>query len=80
MPACTLGCSVLTRPSSVSAKPVTAETSVTACPASAIVAAVEPVDTISTPAPASAAASSSRPVLSLTLMRARRTGIASRSR
>ncbi|MBU4464926.1 MAG: hypothetical protein KKH75_03665, partial [Actinobacteria bacterium] len=52
----------------------------TAWPASRIVAAVEPVDTISTPAPASASASRSRSVLSLTDTSARRTGTTSRSR
>jgi hypothetical protein len=64
MPACTDGCSVFTRPSSDSGKPVMFDTSVTGCPASRMRAAVDPVDTISTPASTSAAANSIRPVLS----------------
>src|SRR5687767_9101672 len=79
-PAWTPGCSVFTRPSSDSGNPVTAATSVTAWPASRIVAAVEPVETISTPAAASASASLSRSVLSLTETSARRIGTRLRSR
>ena len=51
------GCSVFTRPSIISGKPVTALTSVTARPASASVLAVPPVERISTPCAASARAS-----------------------
>ena len=74
-PACTPGCSVLTRPPSTSGKPVTSSTAVTGTPASAIRAAVDPVDTSCTPASCSPRASSVRPVLSDTLTSARRTGI-----
>ena len=63
-PACTRGCSVLTRPSRHSGKPVRSSTGVTGTPAAAILAAVLPVETISTPAACSPDASSSRPVLS----------------
>ncbi len=73
-PACTRGCSVLTRPSSTSGKPVRSSTLVTGTPAAAIAAAVEPVDTISTPPACRAVASSISPVLSYTLTRARRSG------
>ena len=64
MPACTIGCSVFTRPSRHSGKPVSSSTGVTGTPASAIRAAVDPVETRATPASCSARASSSRPVLS----------------
>ena len=64
MPACTAGCSVFTRPSRHSGKPVSSSTAVTGTPASAIRAAVDPVETISTPAACSPRASSSSPVLS----------------
>ena len=63
-PACTLGCSVLTRPSRHSGKPVSCSTGVTGTPAAAILAAVLPVETISTPAACSPDARSSSPVLS----------------
>ena len=63
-PACTCGCSVLTRPPRISGKPVTSSTAVTGMPSSRMRAAVEPVDTISTPASCSPRASSSSPVLS----------------
>ena len=79
-PAWTEGCRVLTRPSSTSGKPVTSWTGVTGKPASAIVLAVDPVETISTPASARADASSRSPVLSLTETRARVTAMPSRSR
>ena len=46
----------------------------TGTPAAAIVAAVEPVETSSTPAACNALASSTRPVLSYTLISARRSG------
>ena len=48
-PACTRGCSVLTRPSRHSGKPVSSSTGVTGTPASAMCCAVDPVETISTP-------------------------------
>ena len=46
-PPCTAGCSVLTRPSSISGNPVTESTGVTATPAAARAAAEPPVDRIS---------------------------------
>ncbi len=64
MPACTFGCSVLTLPSRHSGKPVRSETWVTGTPAAAMVAAVLPVETISTPPAARPWASSTRPALS----------------
>ncbi len=63
-PACTRGCRVLTRPSRHSGKPVSSSTGVTGTPAAAIRAAVDPVETIDTPAACRAVASSSSPVLS----------------
>ena len=63
-PACTNGCSVLTRPSRHSGNPVSCSTWVTGTPASARVRAVDPVETISTPDPARARPTSTRPVLS----------------
>ena len=63
-PAWTAGWRVLTRPSRHSGKPVRSSTLVTGTPAAAIAAAVLPVLTISTPAPASACASPASPVLS----------------
>ena len=63
-PACTRGCRVFTRPSRHSGNPVSSSTGVTGTPAALILAAVLPVDTISTPAACSPDASSSRPVLS----------------
>ena len=74
-PAWTCGCSVLTRPPRISGKPVTSSTGVTGMPRSRMRAAVEPVDTISTPASCRPRASSSRPVLSYTLISARRIAI-----
>src|SRR5512139_1371564 len=71
MPPWTLGCSVFTRPSSISGKPVYSLTSITARPASRSALAVPPVESSSTPAPASARAKSTRPVLSETESRAR---------
>ena len=58
------GCSVLTRPSGHSGNSVNSDTSTTGTPAAAIVFAVEPVDTSSTPEPCSAVANCARPVLS----------------
>src|SRR6185295_18336144 len=60
------GCSVLTRPSSISGKPVCAATSVTSRRASARSRAVPPVESSFTPRPASSRASSTTPVLSET--------------
>ena len=48
-PPCTRGCSVFTRPSIISGKPVNSETSATARPAAFSAAAVPPVETISMP-------------------------------
>ena len=65
------GCSVLTRPSIISGKPVTSETSRTGIPASAMSLRVPPVARISTPSSLRARANSAQPVLSETLKRAR---------
>ena len=73
MPPWIAGCSVLTRPSMISGKPVTPETSLTAMPAAAIALAVPPVEISSMPALDSAAANSTSPVLSDTDSSARRT-------
>lgn len=73
-PACTRGCSVLTRPSSTSGKPVSCSTGVTGIPVSAMVLAVDPVEMISTPAALRPCARSTSPVLSYTLISARRIG------
>jgi len=72
-PAWIFGCSVLTRPSSISGKPVYDETSVAAIPSLRRSFAVPPVDTSSTASAASACASSTMPDLSETLRRALRT-------
>ena len=48
-PPCTFGCSVFTRPSIISGKPVNSDTSRTGRPASAIALAVPPVETSSMP-------------------------------
>jgi hypothetical protein len=78
MPAWTRGWSVLTRPSSISGKPVTAATSVTGSPAARNARAVPPVETSSKPRRTSPAPNSVRPVLSETERSARRgTGIVS---
>ncbi len=74
MPPWIFGWSVLTRPSRISGKPVTAETAITGTPASSSAVAVPPVDTISTPSRPSPAANSASPCLSETDTRARRTG------
>ena len=76
-PPWTLGCRVLTRPSMISGKPVSSETSRTARPASRMAFALPPVDSSSTPRAASARASSIRPVLSETDSNARRTAMRS---
>src|SRR5687767_8492224 len=59
-----VGCKVLTRPSSISGKPVWSATSVTASPASASSWAVPPVDSSPMPSAASSRASATMPVLS----------------
>src|ERR1017187_9268542 len=69
-PPCTAGCSVFTRPSSISGNPVTSEISATFKPLPAISLAVPPVEMSSMPSPASPRAKSARPVLSVTLKRA----------
>ena len=71
MPPCTLGCSVFTRPSSISGKPVSSEMSFTVTPESRNSFAVPPVEISSTPMPASLRANSTSPVLSVTLRMAR---------
>ena len=65
-----LGCSVLTRPSSISGKPVWSATSVTGSPLSASSLAVPPVDRSLTPKACKSLASSTMPVLSDTDRRA----------
>ena len=65
-----VGCSVFTRPSSISGKPVSSATSVTGRPASASSLAVPPVDSSFTPSACSARANSTMPVLSETEMQA----------
>ena len=65
-PPCTRGCRVLTRPSSISGKPVMAATSVTGRPLSASSLAVPPVDSSLMPCACRACASSRMPVLSET--------------
>src|SRR5437867_96685 len=65
-----LGCSVLTRPSIISGKPVTSEMLVAASPASVNARAVPPVDTSSKRRAARPRAKSTIPVLSETLRRA----------
>src|SRR5690606_1259017 len=66
------GCSVFTRPSMISGKPVTAETSVTGSPASRSARAVPPVEISSNDKSSNALANSTIPVLSETLSSARR--------
>ena len=61
----------MTRPSSISGKPVKADTSVTATPLARSVFAVPPVDRISMPSAASAPANLSHPDLSVRLISAR---------
>src|SRR5580704_16581977 len=70
-PPCTAGCSVLTRPSIISGKPVKSPTSSTFSPASLSVLRVPPVETSSMPKPDNARANSTTPVLSETEMSAR---------
>src|SRR6185503_7201896 len=73
MPPWIFGWSVLTRPSSISGKPVCADTSVTRTPSFSSSLAVPPVETICTPSAARARANSTTPDLSETLMSARET-------
>src|SRR3977135_1706913 len=75
MPACSLGCRVFTRPSSISGKPVWSATSVTTRPFSARSFAVPPVDRILILNRARPRANSARPLLSDTLISAVRMGI-----
>src|SRR5664279_5146808 len=74
-----VGCRVLTRPSSISGKPVWSATSVTAIPAAAISLAVPPVDSSVTPSACNSRASSTMPVLSETEISACMLGARSRS-
>src|SRR5713226_6170091 len=71
MPPWIFGCSVFTRPSIISGKPVWSATSVTTTPLSFRSWAVPPVERICTPWVSSALANSTTPALSETLMRAR---------
>src|SRR6185312_15770203 len=71
-PPCTLGCSVLTRPSMISGKPVSSLISRTGMPESRSAFALPPVETISMPSACRAPPMSARPVLSETLSSARR--------
>src|SRR5262245_58974924 len=71
MPPWIAGCSVLTRPSMISGKPVWSETSVTFTPASRSALAEPPVDRISTPRPARYWPNSTSPALSDTEISAR---------
>src|SRR5438034_4997648 len=71
MPPWIFGCSVLTRPSIISGKPVTSATVVTGKPASASAFAVPPVEIKATPAAARARANGTSPALSETLKIAR---------
>src|SRR5882724_13557909 len=66
-----MGCRVLTRPSSISGKPVSSEMSLTEIPASRRSLAVPPVETSSTSIEARCLANSTRPVLSVTERMAR---------
>src|SRR6266480_4298604 len=75
MPACSLGCRVFTRPSSISGKPVWSATSVATRPCSARSFAVPPVDRILILNRARPRANSARPLLSDTLTSAVRMGI-----
>ena len=75
MPPWIIGWSVLTRPSMISGKPVTDETSTAATSASTKVRWVPPVDRISTPRSANARAKGTMPDLSDTLTKARLTWV-----
>ena len=67
----TLGCSVFTRPSMISGKPVYDEISITGRPCSSRNRRVPPVETISKPSSTSPWAKEAKPVLSLTLISTR---------
>src|SRR5216684_2382745 len=71
MAPCTFGCSVFTRPPSISGQPVSSATSRTGIPASRNSRAVPPVEIISIPRAASSRVNSATPVLSYTLISAR---------
>src|SRR5579859_3867172 len=71
IPPCTLGCSVLTRPSSISGKPVISEISLTLTPDSRSNLAVPPVEMSSMFRAESLRAKSTSPVLSVTERMAR---------
>src|SRR4051812_20752597 len=71
MPAAIFGLIVLTRPSSISGKPVTSSMGRVSIPASARCLAVPPVETISTPSWRRQRAKSAMPVLSDTVISAR---------
>src|SRR6056297_504090 len=77
IPAKIRGCSVLTRPSSISGKPVYSATSSTGMPHCSRCRRVPPVLKIRTPARCKPSAKSAKPNLSLTLIRAFRIGTAS---
>ena len=66
-----LGCMVLTRPSSISGKPVTSSTRVTGMPESLSSLAVPPVEMTWTPISVRPFANDSRPLLLNTEIRAR---------
>src|SRR5436190_20459826 len=70
-PAAIFGLIVLTRPSSISGKPVTSSIGRVSIPASARCFAVPPVETISTPSSLRQRAKSAMPVLSDTVISAR---------
>ena len=70
-PPCTFGCSVFTRPSIISGKPVSSATSVTLSPASASALAVPPVETSSMPCRRARGRNRPGPVLSDTESSAR---------
>src|SRR5580765_6056764 len=70
MPPWIFGCSVLTRPSIISGKPVTVDTLVTASPASLRARAVPPVETRSKPRAARPRPKPTKPLLSETLNKA----------
>src|SRR5258708_31495402 len=74
-PPCTFGCSVFTRPPSISGQPVKSETSRTAIPASRSSLAVPPVERISILSAARRFANSTIPVFSNTLISARCTAM-----
>src|SRR5512135_995360 len=72
------GCSVFTRPSRISGKPVTASTACTGTPPARSAAKVPPVEMMSHPRSTSPWANCTIPLLSLTDISARATAISSR--